>query len=379
MARTASVSDLAIYTTVHTLTQRHGQRPTPYAIRKALIADAPHGTAPSYGLIHGALERLDALLATGSTLEALASEGEAQRAVGNTDVDDQSERVSTYLAELVRPIAEKLLKDAQLRATSQETELTQLLDEAYRERDELQVSARTLGDQLLTTTRALTSTKAELATAIADSDTLRATTEALHGQVEHLKALMTRDRDALERERDNHRTALAKTSEDADRRVADVNAKLDRERETVTLLQDTIARLGADNAGLTEKLAGTTQQVALAERTTQEAQREIRRLQQEHEIAIASLAELQEANTALEHSVRALQINENHWRTQAAQKAAATEKLQSEKLEGLQREYALKARSDELQNALNRAEKIAIQRDQQLSDLLVKLGTRGNP
>lgn len=349
MARSASVSDLDIFTAVKILADDlaldldAGERPSTYAIRKYLREAAPGEATPSYGLIKNALVELDQLLAAGNAIDELIHDDALVRSANSDDADsDAAERLTTYLSETLRPIAKKLLDDAQALTIGREFDLEMSLDEACRQRDEYQLSARTLSEQLLTHTRAWQQSKDELDTALATIDTLKATVTAQQNELSHLKTIATRDREALERERDHHRTTLDSQRDAATQREHELNNQLRLAREAHAALQNTVATLSADKSALYDQHRSEIQQREALQSICNEQLTAINAADQWRKELLASLDEMREQNNAQTHSIRALQRSEVELRERAETAEAEVKRLTDRVADLTQNEIVLK-------------------------------------
>jgi chromosome segregation ATPase len=372
MARPASVTDVEIFKTVNTLAIATGQRPTPYAIRQALSGRSPTFTAPSYGLIRNALERLDALLATGYSLDKLI--GNAEASIDTISAtDDAGERLTNYLTTLVRPIAEQLISETHARAEAQDTALTAQLDAAYQERDEVTGHLQVATEQLQTSLHELHMLKDSYGLVSAERDTHGATINALRDEVAHLKSVMDRDRDALERHRTDSAELLKKAQEAATNREREFNQVLLQRDQTITELHGRIAELTGKAASLNEQLSATARtQDALNEQLAQQ-RRDVTALRAENATQRADLEEQTKNLASLENGNRALYASETQWRTEAEHRGAALQTTLAELATLRQNEPALLAKVDSLKRELELSENRLEKQDLHLTNILARL------
>ena len=266
MARTASVSDLEIFSVVRFLTGQLGGRPSVYAIRKEIVDEEPGRPAPSYGLIKGALQRLDQLLALGHSMEDITGELSIARAERTSDPDDAVDRLVAYLTGILTPVASKLFKDAQAMATHREDQLEIDLDRANSEVESLRTKAKGLSDELSAVRLDLQSERDAFRDVSSNNESLRATVTAQASEIAHLKTLSDRDRDALDRSRESHKEAMQKTHEEYARQRSEQSSLYEKERKANSALQYSNASLIADKSALLERLRFETEQRESAQR-----------------------------------------------------------------------------------------------------------------
>lgn len=324
MARTASVSEIDIFTAIKIIAERTGAEltgpkgPSKYAIRKYLMEAKPGEAMPSYGLIEKALRELSQLLAAGNVIDDLINAEALARAVTEADIDiDAAERLTNYLSEILRPIAKKLIDDAHAAASNRELELGIRLDEALRERDEYQQSAQVLNDQLLENTSQLNGIKIDLQAADIKNEILESNIAAQSEQVEILKTIAAHDREALEREREHHRNALHELSNAATQREHELNHQLKLSREANAALQNTVSTLSADKTALFDKHRAEIQQREALQSICNEQLTAINAAEQWRKELLAMVDELRAKANAQEQALRTLQRSESEYRNHA--------------------------------------------------------------
>lgn len=222
-----------------------------------------------------------------------------------------------HLSDTLRPVAKKLFDDAHASAVNRERDLEISLDDANRERESLQNRARTLSDQLRTHAQDLQQTREELATALAHLETEKAIITSQQNEIAHLKTIATRDRDALDREREHHRQALQKLQDELNQRDQKYAHDLRLEREANAVLNQTIATLSADRTALFDKHRAEIQQREALQTICNEQLTAINATEQWRQELMASLDELRKQNTEQAHALRELRRSDEEWRAKS--------------------------------------------------------------
>lgn len=276
MARPSVVSDLDIFRALRQLqTQQQAAGgastpPTPYAIRKLFLGTV--GNAPSYGRIRDALQRFATLDAAGARFELPKEPAPLE--------DNVTDKLTDYLAGLLRPVVVQLLAKAQQDASTGEAELATQLERVSAELEEVRTQAQTTArdrdralQQLASADTEQSALRAQLTEAAGELQAASATITQQATEIDYLKKLHQQERQALEQQRRETQQALTRARDELaaltiehgnalktqTKSAHDVANEL---QERITVLTGRVAQLDEQMAGMDRERRSLQQQLS---------------------------------------------------------------------------------------------------------------------